>query len=138
MESLQDVELSIRILKEFKKAYVNRVLVNVYLTEESIMRNNPRNFLGKKRIINKHKDIIPKKDLSNYYFKIGFSYAENGYKVKGIKNFCYSIKNDFSNYRPYIGLLGLISGTPFYKISKNYYFKIKKFIINIINNKGDR
>ncbi len=133
-QSASDNDMWIRIAQRFEFDYVREPLVNYYITENSISRNNMRLIKGLERLMTQHYDIYASdnKTLSNHWFKIGVTYCNSGNVKEGRKALMSAFKLNPLDIRIYYNLIiSLFGHSAFTKINafkKSMLQSAKKYI----------
>ena len=132
--SASDNDMWIRIAQRFEFDYVREPLVNYYITENSISRNNMKLIKGLERLMTKHHNIYAanNRTLSNHWFKIGVTYCNSGNLKEGRKALMNAFKFNPLDIRIYynfiISLLGHSTFTKIKAFKKSMLQYTKKYL----------
>lgn len=91
----QDWELMIRVSQKYKIHFINKPLVNVYVQEDSISKDNSKAIISLKIILEKYKLL-----LKNDKKALSYMYAQIGSWNRIIKNFDYNYYKEAVKYNP--------------------------------------
>jgi len=122
LESVQDLDLWIRISKKYKSAVIPESLAISHIGhKDRITTNMERKYRGHKRLIEKHQDAFQSNPsaIAKQYRRLGLFATRSGRRVEGSVYFFRSFQNNPKNWK--IALYFLTPLIPSKYIKKYYY-----------------
>lgn len=119
MPRLQDYDITIRLSKKYRIYFVNQPLVNMYVQNDSISKNNDKLLKAESMILSKYKDDVEKyEDFKYHNVRVLAIYKRiGGYKSSYEYKILYKMKPSVSSLLKYIY-------TKITDITKKNYIKI--------------
>jgi glycosyltransferase involved in cell wall biosynthesis len=128
--ALEDWELWIEISKHYNFKYINKPLLYVYSTPNSVNLNQNNMLKAHEVVLLKHLDDFAKdkKILSEHYYAVGKGLCTSGDFKNGRAYLLKSIKINQLNIKTVVILFVLLFGKSFYSRSVNLYRKMESLI----------
>ena len=104
MPRLQDYDITIRLSKKYSIYFVNQPLVNMYVQNDSISKNNDKLIKAESMILSKYKDDVEKyEDFKYHNVRVLAIYKRiSGYKSSYEYKTLYKMKPSVSSLLKYI------------------------------------
>lgn len=104
MPRLQDYDITIRLSKKYRIYFVNQPLVNMYVQNDSISKNNDKLLKAESMILSKYKDDVEKyEDFKYHNVRVLAIYKRiGGYKSSYEYKILYKMKPSVSSLLKYI------------------------------------
>ena len=104
MPRLQDYDITIRLSKKYRIYFVNQPLVNMYVQNDSISKNNDKLLKAESMILSKYKDDVEKyEDFKYHNVRVLAIYKRiSGYKSSYEYKILYKMKPSVSSLLKYI------------------------------------
>lgn len=121
LESCQDYDFYIRVLKKHDVAGINDVLVTYHKHSDRVSTDMAKKIQGWKRLLEKHGDEMPPEGIARRYYVKGKTHMELGEKHESRRSFLRALQLDHKDWRYYYYTLASALGCRSYSVANRIH-----------------